>query len=117
MLVPILNSKVDASMHNIIRKFIQKDPSIQAIIALAKVSKTRQFWIEEDLVFTRGKQLYVLRASDLRKILLHECHDTLWVGHPGWQQTYALLKKCYFWPNMARQCYAIYEDMPHLSIR
>ena len=24
----------------------------------------------------------------------------LWVGHFGWQQTYVLVKKLYFWPNM-----------------
>jgi len=49
---------------------------------------------------TKGNRLYVPRAGDLRKKLLHECHDTLWAGHPGWQRTYALLKKGYFWPSM-----------------
>ena len=48
----------------------------------------------------RRKQLYVPRAGNLRKKSLHQCHDTLWAGHPKWQRTYALLKKCYFWPNM-----------------
>ncbi|KAL0532578.1 hypothetical protein IC582_031283 [Cucumis melo] len=67
---------------------------------LAKAGKTRQFWVEEDLLVTKGNRLYVLRAGDLRKKLLYECHDTLWAGHPGWQRTYALLKKGYFWPNM-----------------
>ncbi|KAA0042049.1 reverse transcriptase [Cucumis melo var. makuwa] len=39
------------------------------------------------------------RAGDLRKKLLHECHNTLWADHPGWQQMCALLKKGYFWRN------------------
>ncbi|KAA0064237.1 hypothetical protein E5676_scaffold119G001380 [Cucumis melo var. makuwa] len=56
--------------------------------------------VEEDLLVTKGNRLYVSRAGDLRKKLLYECHDTLWAGHPGWQQTYALLKKGYFWSNM-----------------
>jgi len=65
-----------------------------------KAGKTRQFWVEGDLLLTKGNRLYVPRAGDLRRKLLHECHDTLWAGHPGWQRTYALLKKGYFWPNM-----------------
>ncbi|TYK18067.1 reverse transcriptase [Cucumis melo var. makuwa] len=47
-----------------------------------------------------GNRLYVPRVGDLRKKLLHECHDTLWTGHPKWQRAYVLLKKGYFWPNM-----------------
>ncbi|TYK15836.1 reverse transcriptase [Cucumis melo var. makuwa] len=62
--------------------------------------KTRQFWVEEDLLVTKGNRLYVPKAGDLRKKLLYECHDTLWAGHFGWQRTYALLKKGYFWSNM-----------------
>lgn len=29
---PILTSKVDASMHDVIREFIKKDPSAQAVL-------------------------------------------------------------------------------------
>ncbi|KAA0049809.1 reverse transcriptase [Cucumis melo var. makuwa] len=66
----------------------------------SEAGKTRQFWVEEDLLVTKENRLYVPRAEDLRKKLLYECHDTLWAGHPRWQRTYALLKKGYFWPNM-----------------
>ncbi|KAA0034979.1 reverse transcriptase [Cucumis melo var. makuwa] len=93
---PMHSSKVDASMHGIIREFIQKDPSVQAVVALAKVDKARQFWVEEDLLLTKENRLYVSRAGDLRKKLLYECHDMLWTCYPGWQMTYFLLKKGYF---------------------
>lgn len=56
--------------------------------------------VEEDLLLTRGNRLYVTRADDLRKKLLHKCWGTLWASHPRWQRTYALLKKGYFWSNM-----------------
>lgn len=69
-------------------------------MSLAKGGKTKQFWVEDGLLVARGKQLYVPRARGLRKKLLQKCHDILWAGHPGWQRTYALLKKGYFWPNM-----------------
>ncbi|KAA0059227.1 reverse transcriptase [Cucumis melo var. makuwa] len=72
-------------MRNIIREFIQKDPFTQAVVALVKVGKTRQFWVEEDLLLAKGNRLYVSRAENLRKKLLHECDDMLWAGHAGWQ--------------------------------
>ena len=67
------------------------------MVAQVKAGKTRQFWVEEELLLTKGNNLYVPRAGDLRKRLLHECHDTLWVGYPRWQRMYVLLKKGYFW--------------------
>lgn len=33
-------------------------------------------------------------------MLLKECHDTLWAGHPGWQRTLSLLSLGYYWPGM-----------------
>ncbi|KAL6210186.1 hypothetical protein ACLB2K_021123 [Fragaria x ananassa] len=33
-------------------------------------------------------------------MLMREYHDTLWVGHPGWHRTYALLKQGYYWPQI-----------------
>ena len=90
------SSKVHASLRDIIRVFIEKDPSVQGVIALPKASKTRQFWVEEDLLLTKVNKLYVPKAGDLRKKLLHEGDSTLWVGHLGWQKTYVLLKKGYF---------------------
>ncbi|KAA0056238.1 uncharacterized protein E6C27_scaffold226G00020 [Cucumis melo var. makuwa] len=43
------------------REFIHKDPSAQVVVALAKADKTRQFWVEEDLL-TKGNRLYVPKA-------------------------------------------------------
>ncbi|KAA0060776.1 reverse transcriptase [Cucumis melo var. makuwa] len=100
ILAHLQTSKIDGSMRDVLREFLQKDPAAQTVMNLAKAGKTRQFWVEDDLLVTRGNRLYVPRAGDIRKRLLHECHDTLWAGHPGWQRTYALLKKGYFWPNM-----------------
>ncbi|KAA0045084.1 reverse transcriptase [Cucumis melo var. makuwa] len=48
------------------------------------------------LAHLRGSEI----GGGLKEEIVYECHDTLWAGHPGWQRTYALLKKGYFWPNM-----------------
>lgn len=87
-------------MHDIIKEFLQKDPSAQVVVALAKVGKSQQFWVERDLLLTKRNRLYVPKAGDLRKKMLHERHNTLWASHPEWQRTYALLKRGYFWPNV-----------------
>ena len=67
---------------------------------LTKEGKTRQFWVEDNLLFTKGNCLYVPRSGNLRRLLLKEYHDTPWVGQNGWQRTYALLKREYYWPNL-----------------
>ena len=65
-----------------------------------QAGKTRKFWVEDDMLYTKGHRMFVPRAGGLRKMLLKECHDTLWVGHPGWQRTLCLLKQRYYWPQM-----------------
>ncbi|TYK05417.1 reverse transcriptase [Cucumis melo var. makuwa] len=47
-------------------------------------------------------------------MLLHECHDTLWAGHPSWRRTYVMLNKGYFWLNMrvlTRPCESVFVDI------
>ncbi|TYK23473.1 reverse transcriptase [Cucumis melo var. makuwa] len=66
-------------------------------------ARWQEFLAEFDFKFEhmKGSSNQAVDAlRDLRKKLLYECHDTLWAGHRGWQRTYALLKKGYFWPNM-----------------
>lgn len=47
-------------------------------------------------LLTKGPRIFVPRVGELRQKLMRECHDTLWVGHPGWQRTAALLKHGYY---------------------
>ena len=70
-------SQINGPMCNVLREFLQKDYATQNVMNLTKAGKTRQFWVEDGLLVTKGKWLYVPRGEDLRKKLLHECHDTL----------------------------------------
>lgn len=54
MLAHIHTSKVDGSMRDIIKEQLLKDSSAQTVVSLAKVGKTRQFWVEDDLLMTKG---------------------------------------------------------------
>ena len=93
-------STISTSVRERIREHLGKDQVAQNILKLAAEGKTRQFWEDDGLLWTKGNRLFVPRAGDLRRTLLHECHDTLWAGHPGWQRTYALVKQGYYWPQL-----------------
>ena len=77
MLAHIHSSKIDGPLHDIIKEHLHRDPSAKAVVKLAKAGKTRQFWVEGDLLMTKGNKLYVPRTGELRKKLIQECHDTL----------------------------------------
>ncbi|KAE8704058.1 hypothetical protein F3Y22_tig00110461pilonHSYRG00023 [Hibiscus syriacus] len=70
------------------------------LVKLASDGKTQRFWVEDDLLYTKGRQIYVPKWDNLRRDLIKECHDTKWAGHPGQKRTMALLETTYFWPHM-----------------
>ena len=57
MLAHIHSSKIDGSMRDIIKERLHKDPSAKAVIELAKAGKTQLFWVEGDLLMTKGNRL------------------------------------------------------------
>nr|GEY17469.1 reverse transcriptase [Tanacetum cinerariifolium] len=69
---------------------LEHDPLAKKIVALAKDGKTRRFWLKGDMLFTKGDRLYVPKWGDLRRIILRECHDSEWAGHPRIKRTLAL---------------------------
>jgi transcriptional regulator of aromatic amino acid metabolism len=46
---------------------------------------------------------FVPNVQELKRIILHEMHNTPYVGHPGYQKTITIVKSQYFWPGMKRQ--------------
>lgn len=71
-----------------------------ALSSLVKDGKTRRFWIEDGLVYTKRRRLYVPLHDNLRKEVLKECHDSRWAGHPGIHRTLALVEDADYWPRM-----------------
>ena len=59
----------------------------------------RRYWLEGDLLVTKGRRWYV-PAGGLRKDLLRETHDSKWASHPGEDMTLVLLARSYYWPKM-----------------
>ncbi|XP_021753565.1 uncharacterized protein LOC110718935 [Chenopodium quinoa] len=95
-LAPLTSSNVTTSVRDQVKAYLGDDPMTGTIKKLIEEGKTRRFWMEDGLVYTKGKKLFISRAGGLRKLLLRECHDTLWAGHPGWQRTLSLLSTRYY---------------------
>ncbi|KAL0446270.1 UNVERIFIED_CONTAM: hypothetical protein Slati_1754900 [Sesamum latifolium] len=85
------SSAVATSIKNRARELLPKDSAAQGLVYLVKQGKARQFWLEDDFLMTKGNRVYVPKGGDLRKLLISECHDTLWAGHQGEEHTYALV--------------------------
>ncbi|XP_074304307.1 uncharacterized protein LOC141639025 [Silene latifolia] len=78
------------------KEHLDQYPMAMTLKRLALEGKTRKFWMEDGLLFTKGHRIFVPKVVGLRKILLQECHDTLWAGHPRWHRTLCILKRSYY---------------------
>ena len=54
-----MTSQPQGEMVDLIKEGLQYDPVAKSLITLAHEGKTRRFWVEDDLLFTKGKRLYV----------------------------------------------------------
>ncbi|KAL4279964.1 hypothetical protein GQ457_03G017850 [Hibiscus cannabinus] len=65
-----------------IKEGLSHDPMTQSLIQYANEGKSRRYWLEGDLLYTRGCCLYVPQFAKCRKDLMKECHDSKLAGHP-----------------------------------
>jgi hypothetical protein len=57
-------------------------------------------WEEKDgLVWYKGR-VYIPADDKIRCNVVHSCHDTMLVGHPGEQGTLKLVSRHYWWPGI-----------------
>ncbi|KAL3535723.1 hypothetical protein ACH5RR_004184 [Cinchona calisaya] len=82
-----------------IKEGLKHDAAARSLLEYAKEGKIRRFWVEEELLYTKGRRLYVPHYGNLRE-LMKECHDSKWAGHPGMHRTLALMQDGYYWPRM-----------------
>ncbi|GJW48835.1 putative nucleotidyltransferase, ribonuclease H [Tanacetum coccineum] len=103
-----------------IKEGLEHDLLAKKIIALAKDEKTRRFWLKGDMLFTKGDRLYVPKWGDIRRVILKECHDSKWTGHPRIKRTLTLVEGTYYWPRVeedvetfVRTCLICQKDKIH----
>lgn len=58
-LAHLSNSMMKTSLKDQIRDNLAKDPQAVAIMNLVKEGKTREFWIEDDLLLTKKERVYL----------------------------------------------------------
>ena len=93
-------SQVTSPLLGRIKEGLSQEQLAKTIISMVHEGKTRRFWLDDGLLYTKGNRIYVPRWNNLRRELIKECHDSLWAGHPGIRRTLALLKATYYWPQM-----------------
>ena len=72
---------------DLIKEGLLHDPLAKNLISLVGEEKTKRFWIQDGLLYTKGMRIYIPKWSNLRKNLIKECHDTKWAGHPRQKRT------------------------------
>ncbi|KAL4383104.1 hypothetical protein GQ457_15G008210 [Hibiscus cannabinus] len=97
-----LAQQSEAQLLERIKEGLGHDPVAETLIGYAKEGKSRRYWLEGGLLYTRGNRLYIPQFGNLRKHLMKESHDSKWAGHPGIHRTTALLADQYYWPHMGR---------------
>ncbi|RVW59633.1 Transposon Ty3-G Gag-Pol polyprotein [Vitis vinifera] len=107
-----MTSQPQGDIMDLLREGLQHDPMAKSLIALAHEGKTKRFWVEDGLLYTKGRRLYVPKWGNIRRNLIKECHDTKWAGHPGQRRTRALLESAYYWPQIRDEPRGLLEPLP-----
>ncbi|RVW61382.1 Transposon Ty3-I Gag-Pol polyprotein [Vitis vinifera] len=71
-------SQPQGDIMDLLREKMQHDLVAKSLITLAHEGKTKRFWVEDDLLYTKGRRLYVPKWGNIRRNLIKECHDTKW---------------------------------------
>ncbi|XP_013594832.1 PREDICTED: uncharacterized protein LOC106302997 [Brassica oleracea var. oleracea] len=85
-------SQVEGTIMARIREGLERDPVAKEMVKLSNEGKVHRFWVEDGLLYTKGRRLYVPKWESLRRDIIRECHDTRWPGHPGQKRTMALVE-------------------------
>ncbi|PKI66399.1 hypothetical protein CRG98_013201 [Punica granatum] len=93
-------SRLESPWLGRIKEGLQHDAKARILLELAREGKSWQFWCEDDLVYIKGRRVYVPLYDNLRREILRECHDSKWAGHPRIHRTLALVEERYYWPQL-----------------
>ena len=93
-------SQVEGTIVARIREGLERDPAAKELVKLSNEGKVHRFSVEDGLLYTKGRRLYVPNSESLRRDIIRECYDTRWAGHLGHKRTMALVEVGYYWPQM-----------------
>ncbi|KAK2973869.1 hypothetical protein RJ640_029685 [Escallonia rubra] len=96
-------SKAKGDILEGIKEGMEHDPLARKLLKLAESGQTQRFWVEDDLLYTKGQRVYVPKWNNLRKMIIRECQDIPWASHQGQRRTYTLVEASYYWPQMKEE--------------
>ncbi|KAK2985469.1 hypothetical protein RJ640_030996 [Escallonia rubra] len=105
----VTTSKAKGETFKLIKEGLQRDPLAKELLQLVESGKTRRYGLKGGLLYTKDGRVYVPKWKDLRRKVIRECHDTQSTVHPGHRQTYALVTKAYFWPQVKKEVQSIHH--------
>jgi hypothetical protein len=92
-------SRVETDFLDKIRELAKHDSAYVKMADLVKQGVVRRYWLEDGLLYAKGRRLYVPSGA-VRRELLKESHDSQWAGHPGGERMLALMSRSYYWPHL-----------------
>lgn len=101
---PVLNLAAisDVSLNEYTQAIIQgyeTDDEIQKTIRMIREGSNGPFQLKDRLLY-RGSALVVPNDEALKKMILHEAHNSPTAGHFGARRTYAQVQLRFWWPHM-----------------
>ena len=88
---------------NLLRKLQATDVALHALRELADSADEAEAWVQHDQLWYYKLALYVPNDSAVRAELMRIHHDDELAGHFGRDKTEALLRRKYFWPELAKE--------------
>lgn len=76
-------SKIQEKLLDLIKEGIGHYVVTMPLLHLAIEGKKKQFWVQDNLLYTKGCRVYVPKWRNLRNNLINECHETNCVSHSG----------------------------------
>ncbi|KAA0054053.1 reverse transcriptase [Cucumis melo var. makuwa] len=71
LLAHLRGSEIGGSIRDTLREFLQKDHAAQNVMNLVKAGKTRQFWVEEELLVKKGQSTICSKSRGLKEEIVY----------------------------------------------
>ena len=78
-----MTSQPQGDIIDLLREGLQHDPVAKSLIVLAYEGKTKRFWVEDDLLYTKRRRLYVPKWGNIRRNLIRSAMIPSGLGTPG----------------------------------
>ncbi|KAH0712516.1 hypothetical protein KY289_008475 [Solanum tuberosum] len=75
-----------------IKDDMQHDLKSMKLMELAAQGKTRRSWVEDGLLLTSGRRVYVPNFGSIKWRIIKKSHDTPWAVHLGQRRMRALIE-------------------------